>query len=67
MGKSSEFDRDGDPSVKKVVTRTGPLGLVPNSLHSGVDSRTGRNGSLVEKLNQILVTVEWKDARASQD
>ncbi len=29
MRKSSEFDRDGDPSVKKVVTRTGPLGLVP--------------------------------------
>jgi len=29
MGKSEEFDRDGDPSVKKVVTRTGPLGLVP--------------------------------------
>ncbi|HKG46037.1 MAG TPA: hypothetical protein VKB02_04885 [Pyrinomonadaceae bacterium] len=29
MGKSEEFDRDGDPSVKKVVSRTGPLGLVP--------------------------------------
>jgi hypothetical protein len=29
MGKSEEFDRDGDASVEKVVTRTGPLGLVP--------------------------------------
>ena len=29
MGKSREFNRDGDTSVKKVVTRTGPLGLVP--------------------------------------
>lgn len=29
MAKSDEFDREGDPSVKKVVTRTGPLGLVP--------------------------------------
>jgi hypothetical protein len=29
MRKSKEFDRDGDPDVKKVVTRTGPLGLVP--------------------------------------
>ena len=29
MGKSKEFDRDGDADVKKVVTRTGPLGLVP--------------------------------------
>jgi hypothetical protein len=29
MGKSSEFDRDGDADVKKVVTRTRPLGLVP--------------------------------------
>lgn len=29
MGKSTEFDRDGDPSVEKVVTKTGPLGLLP--------------------------------------
>jgi len=29
MGKSREFDRDGDPDVKKVVTETGPLGMVP--------------------------------------
>jgi hypothetical protein len=29
MGKSKEFNRDGDPSAKKVVTGTGPLGLVP--------------------------------------
>lgn len=29
MGRSSEFDRDGDPSPKKVVTGTGPLGLLP--------------------------------------
>ena len=29
MGKSKEFNRDGEPEVKKVVTRTGPLGLVP--------------------------------------
>jgi hypothetical protein len=29
MPKSKEFDRDGAPEVKKVVTRTGPLGLVP--------------------------------------
>jgi hypothetical protein len=29
MGRSEEFDRDGDPSVKKVVSESGPLGLVP--------------------------------------
>lgn len=29
MGKSKEFDRDGERDVKKVVTRTGPLGLLP--------------------------------------
>ena len=29
MGKSTQFDRDGDPDMKKVATRTGPLGLVP--------------------------------------
>jgi len=29
MGRSEEFDRDGDPSVKKVVTESGPLGLLP--------------------------------------
>lgn len=29
MGKSTQFDRDGEADPKKVVTRTGPLGLVP--------------------------------------
>jgi len=29
MAKSKEFNRDGDSDVKKVVTSTGPLGLVP--------------------------------------
>jgi hypothetical protein len=29
MGKSKEFNREGDADVEKVVTRTGPLGLVP--------------------------------------
>ena len=29
MGRSEEFDRDGDDrGVEKVVTKTGPLGLV---------------------------------------
>jgi hypothetical protein len=29
MGRSQEFDRDGDDKgVEKVVTKTGPLGLV---------------------------------------
>lgn len=28
MGKSEEFNRDGEHDGKKVVTRTGPLGLV---------------------------------------
>lgn len=29
MGKSREFDRDGEADPKKVITKTGPLGLVP--------------------------------------
>jgi hypothetical protein len=29
MGKSKEFNREGDADVKKVVTRTGPLGMIP--------------------------------------
>jgi hypothetical protein len=29
MGKSKEFNRDGEQDPKKIVTRTGPLGLVP--------------------------------------
>lgn len=29
MGKSTQFDRDGDADVKKVVTKTGPLGYLP--------------------------------------
>ena len=29
MGRSKEFNRDGDGDVKKVVTRTGPLGYLP--------------------------------------
>jgi hypothetical protein len=29
MGKSTEFNRDGDPSVKNVITKSGPLGLLP--------------------------------------
>lgn len=29
MGKSTQFNRDGDPDVKQVATKTGPLGLVP--------------------------------------
>lgn len=29
MGKSKEFNRDGDPDVEKMVTRTGPLGMLP--------------------------------------
>ncbi|HKR12439.1 MAG TPA: hypothetical protein VJT15_10300 [Pyrinomonadaceae bacterium] len=29
MGRSSQFNRDGDADLKKVVTSTGPLGLVP--------------------------------------
>ena len=29
MGKSEEFDREGDADVKKVVTKTATLGLLP--------------------------------------
>jgi hypothetical protein len=29
MAKSEEFDREGEGSVKKVVSRTGPLGILP--------------------------------------
>ena len=29
MGKSKEFNRDGDSDVEKTVTRTGPLGILP--------------------------------------
>lgn len=30
MGKSKEFDRDGDADVEKVVSpKTGPMGLLP--------------------------------------
>jgi hypothetical protein len=29
MGRSEEFDRDGDGDVKKVVTKTAPLGYLP--------------------------------------
>ena len=29
MAKSSQFDRDGEADPKKVVTKTGPLGLLP--------------------------------------
>jgi hypothetical protein len=28
MAKSEEFDRDGQGDVKKVATKTGPLGLL---------------------------------------
>ena len=28
MGRSKQFNRDGDPDVKKVVTQSGPLGYV---------------------------------------
>ena len=42
MAKSKEFNRDGDPSVKKVVTGTGSLG--------------NRDGSLVEKLMRTRST-----------
>lgn len=29
MGRSKEFDRDGDPDVTKTVIKTAPLGLLP--------------------------------------
>jgi hypothetical protein len=29
MKESKEFNHDGEPSVEKVVKRTGPLGLLP--------------------------------------
>lgn len=29
MGRSEEFDRDGDADVKKVITKTAPLGYLP--------------------------------------
>lgn len=29
MAKSKEFNREGDADVKKVVTGTGPLGILP--------------------------------------
>lgn len=29
MAKSTEYNRDGEASVEKVVTKTGPLGILP--------------------------------------
>lgn len=29
MGKSEEFDRDGDPDVTKTIVKSAPLGLLP--------------------------------------
>ena len=29
MGRSEEFDRDGDPDVTKTIVKTAPLGLLP--------------------------------------
>lgn len=29
MGKSEEFNRDGEADLNKVVTKTGPLGYLP--------------------------------------
>ncbi|HET9479687.1 MAG TPA: hypothetical protein VFO72_10095 [Pyrinomonadaceae bacterium] len=29
MGKSTQFDRDDDADVKKVVSKTAPLGYLP--------------------------------------
>jgi hypothetical protein len=29
MGRSEEFNRDGEADVKKVVTKSGPLGYLP--------------------------------------
>jgi hypothetical protein len=29
MGRSEEFNRDGDADARKVVTKSGPLGYLP--------------------------------------